>query len=358
MDQACQVSLDLEKPQVSSSSSIIYRANQGSHSKVDVDTDVINPEVTSDHCVSTDFSRTIQAGVELGFRGIQSILEGKQLVDIAGVTTETFNILLKRTERLIDDDCKLNREDRLLLFLMKLKTGLSFSALGAIFSIDRETVCHIFFQILEYLSCVTEDLIFWPAKNLVQDTMPKSLKDDYGNTRVIIDCTEFRMDAPSRIDHMVWCYSHCEYGFTIKVLICITPGGYICFKSKAAGGMMTDSQITIDSGLFDLLEEGDVVLADKSFAEIKTVLDASGKRVSVVMPPVLCEKQGFTQEEAEETYNVAIVRVHVKRIIQNLRIYKVFDKVHRCLFSHIDDLIHVCCVLVNFQPIDENDGGF
>ncbi|KAK0169369.1 hypothetical protein PV327_011619, partial [Microctonus hyperodae] len=50
-----------------------------------------------------------------------------------------------------------------------------------------------------------------------------------------------------------------------------------CHESKVAGGRKSDSQITMESGLIDYLEDGDIVLADKGFPEIRTVTDRSGK---------------------------------------------------------------------------------
>ncbi|KAJ8665163.1 hypothetical protein QAD02_006825 [Eretmocerus hayati] len=301
VDQECQVSFDVNEPQVPSSSFFVYRCDQGSHSNVEIQTDIIiNQKVTNDQGVGTDSSEPIQTEVELGFKGTQSISQEKQLLDLAGVSTDTFNTLLGRTKHLLDNKWKVKRQDRLLLFLMKLKTGLTFSALSALFLIDRKTVSRIFFQMLEHLVYSTKDFISWPSRDVVQDTMPKCFKDKYSSTRVIIDCTEFRMDIPSQIDERVWCYSHYKHGFTIKLLVCITPGGYICFRSKAAGGRMSDSQLTIDSGLLDLLEEGDVVLADKGFPEIKTVVDASGKKVLVVMPLFFVIKRNLLKKKLKK----------------------------------------------------------
>lgn len=121
--------------------------------------------------------------------------------------------------------------------------------------------------------------------------MPDCFLPDYSNTRVIIDCTEFRIDIPTSVDNRVFTYSQYKKNFTAKVLIGITPGGFISLRSDAAGGRKSDSQLTIESGLLDLLEDGDIVLADKGFPEIKTVIDASGKKVQMVMPPFLEKKK-------------------------------------------------------------------
>ena len=90
----------------------------------------------------------------------------------------------------------------------------------------------------------------------------------------------------------------------------------ISFKSKVTGGRNSDSQITIASHLVDLLENDDVVLVDKGFSEIKSTMDHSGKRVCLVMPPFLENKQEFTEKEARETHYIASVRSHVECIMQ------------------------------------------
>ena len=53
------------------------------------------------------------------------------------------------------------------------------------------------------------------------------------------------------------------------MLIGITPGGFIFFESKLAGGRKSDAQIRVESGLVNYLENGDIVWDDKGFPEIK-----------------------------------------------------------------------------------------
>ncbi|XP_044731816.1 uncharacterized protein LOC123294746 [Chrysoperla carnea] len=158
--------------------------------------------------------------------------------------------------------------------------------------------------------------------------------------------TEFNIEILANVDHRVYCYSHYKKDFTAKVLIGITPAGFICLKSKVAGRRKSDSQMTIESGLLDLLEDGDIVLADKGFPEIKTVIDASGKKLKMVMPPFLEKKSEFTIQETQETYSIAKVRIHVERIMQRLRLYQVLNKFPENVFHCVDDIIHICCVLL------------
>ncbi|GBP33311.1 hypothetical protein EVAR_30899_1 [Eumeta japonica] len=251
------------------------------------------------------------------FVGILSIKEDQQLLDLAGVTFNNFEFLVTRVE---SKKCKVSIKNRLLIFLMKMKTGLTFSALSVLFGVHRTTVSRIFQLILYDLTSATANLVFWPDKATVRATTPECFSPGYSDTRVIIDCTEFRIEVPPAVDDRVVCYSHYKKGFTAKVIIGITPGGFICFKSKVAGGRKTDSQMTVESGLLDLLETGDVVLDDKGFPEIKKVLDDSGREVKIVMPPFLTKKHEFSKEETQNTYEVARVRIHVERIMQRLRV--------------------------------------
>ncbi|XP_063634357.1 uncharacterized protein LOC134805000 [Cydia splendana] len=281
------------------------------------------------------------------FTGFRSIGEDEELIDLAGVTLDNFRFLLKRT---VDKHkYMVAKEDRLLIFLMKMKLGVTFSALSVLFGVHRTTVSRIFYLYLEELASATSNLIFWPSKSVVQRTMPDCFHPNYSNTRVIIDCTEFQIEVPSTVDNRVWCYSHYKKGFTAKVLIGITPGGFISFKSKVAGGRKSDSQITVESGLVDLLENGDIVLADKGFPQIKKFLDESGKEIGLVMPPFLKNNMNFSRDETDATYSIARVRIHVERIMQRLRLYQILNKIPQNLFCHIDDILHICCVLVNLQ---------
>ncbi|KAJ8676019.1 hypothetical protein QAD02_011805 [Eretmocerus hayati] len=371
VDQSCQATIFLNQNQVEPYS-LFYVSReiyQDGKCDVGIQTDICvnNREIRSVHKKFCDkASATVKSVMndacigpstsicdhnhELCFRGLDTIEDEQQLVDLAGVSFETFDLLYSRIGRLDSKNWKIDKRNRLLIFLTKLKSGLTYSALSAIFCVSRSTVSRIFLGILDHLVQATQDFVFWPKRELVQATMPECFKAHFANTRVVIDCTEFRIEIPSDLDNRVWCYSHYKHGFTGKVLIGITPSGFISFVSKVAGGRKSDSQITIDSGLIKLLEEGDTVLADKGFPDFKTIVDDSGKNILVVMPPFLEDRTEFTMQETEDTYNIASVRIHVERIMQRLRIHKILDKIPTHLFKYVDDIVHMCCVLVNLQP--------
>lgn len=282
------------------------------------------------------------------FQGYSSINNDEELLDLTGVSRANFEFLLKLFE--FPNKIIVSKEDRVCIMLMKIKTGLTFSAIGALFRIHRTTVAKIFFSCLEQLRFKTTNLVYWPDQEAVRASTPGCFKPDYSDTRVILDCTEFRIETPSTVENRVFCYSHYKHGFTFKVLFGITPSGFISFKSNAYGGRISDSHITVDSGIIKLLEHGDKILADKGFPEVQSSIDKSGKKIILLMPPFLKNKGEFSQEETEDTYKTARLRIHVERIMQRLRTYRVLDKIPEYLFTHMDDIIHICSVLVNLQP--------
>jgi len=168
---------------------------------------------------------------------------------------------------------------------MKIKLDLCFSALSVLFNVNRTTVNRIFFNILDILCFKTKNLIFWPSKHTITETLPETFETHYPNTRCIIDCTEIKVEQPPTVEQIVYMYSHYKGCYTIKFLAAITPSGAVSFISKCYGGRSSDSFITNDCGFLTKLEPGDQILADKGFPGIKTKCE--NNNTILVMPPIL-----------------------------------------------------------------------
>ena len=135
--------------------------------------------------------------------------------------------------------------------------------------------------------------------------MPPSFKALFPHTRVIIDCSEIHIQKPKGIQSRVQMYSSYKGGYTIKFLVSISPSGEITFISKTFGGRATDTEITTQSGLLELLERGDQVLADKGFPHIKE--DVNRARAFLVMPPFKSGNLQFTSSQNKDGYQCASV---------------------------------------------------
>ena len=126
--------------------------------------------------------------------------------------------------------------------------------------------------------------------------------------------------------------------------------------SKCWGGRVSDKTITQESGFLQLLDPGDVVLADWSF----TIADDVGLfGAKLEIPAFTRGKKQLTQWEVEYSARLAKVRIHIERVIGHLKnkytilkgtlpisIVKHEDDNE---FAFIDKIVTVCAALTNLS---------
>jgi len=95
--------------------------------------------------------------------------------------------------------------------------------------------------------------------------MPKCFQELYPATRVIVDATEVFVKIPALPEIQQMTFSSYKNHNTFKALVGISPGGVITFVSKLYPGSINDQMLTKKSGLLELLEKGDSVMADRGF---------------------------------------------------------------------------------------------
>jgi len=131
------------------------------------------------------------------------------------------------------------------------------------------------------------------------------------------------------------------------MFVCVTPAGAVSFVSSLYAGSISDKHITQVSGLLDLLESGDTVMADKGFL-IADLLAQRGCKL--VMPTFLSHKGQFSVDKANLNKIVANLRVHVERANRRFKEYHLFDSpISLTLAGSINQLWTVACLLTNFQ---------
>ena len=111
-------------------------------------------------------------------------------------------------------------------------------------------------------------------------------------------------------------HPHCKNHNTYKALIGISPGGAITFVSKLFPGSISDKELTRKSGILDLLESGDSVMADRGF-DIQDDLTPLGVKVNI--PPFLRGKKQLDEDERIETRRIASLRIHVERAMERIK---------------------------------------
>ena len=241
----------------------------------------------------------------------------------------------------------LRLEDQLFLFLCKVKLGLFEQDLAVRFGISISTVSRMLITWTNFLYCVLGSLPIWPSRKQVNTTMPDQFKELFPNCRVIIDCMEMKVQTPSSLLLHSEFYSSYKSSTTLKSLIGITPAGAISFISSLYTGSISDKEITRRSGIIELLEPGDGVMADKGFT-IEDLLIPIKCHLNI--PPFLRAKPQFSLEDVQKTQRIAKLRIHVERAIRRVKEYHIFDAiVPLSLASSVNQLWTICCILTNFQ---------
>ena len=165
-----------------------------------------------------------------------------------------------------DPRFKLSLMEQFVLTLMKLRLNLCRKDLAYRFNISKTTVTNYIEKFINIMHVrLPAALLVWPDREALVKTMPLSFRTNYPNCITILDCFEVRCDICSNIVDKASCYSSYKACHICKYLIGMSPQGAINFASKGYGGRISDVQIVKESGLLDLIESGDVVMADRGF---------------------------------------------------------------------------------------------
>ena len=150
------------------------------------------------------------------------------------------------------------------------------------FGVSEASVCKIVTTWVCLLAKIFDGtLLRWPTREEVKGQFPKSFKK-YPDTRVIIDATEFFIEKPTSPCAQKATWSDYKHHNTLKLLVGIAPCGAFTFISKLWSGSTSDRKIVQESGLIDLLEKGDNLMADRGF-NIRDLLIRRGVKLNI--PP-------------------------------------------------------------------------
>ena len=185
----------------------------------------------------------------------------------------------------------------------------------------EDTVSRKVFTWANYLYFFLGVQPIWPSREVVLKYKPQVFKDLYPSTRVIIDCTEIKVQVPSSLLLQSQMYSSYKSGTTLKSLVGITPHGAVSFVSSLYTGSISDKELTKCCGILDLFERNDGVMADKGF-NIDDLLRSKG--VQLNLPPYLLNHAEFSPKEVKETNTIAKIRIHVERAIRLIKKFHLF----------------------------------
>ena len=142
-------------------------------------------------------------------------------------------------------------------------------------------------------------------------------------------------------------WSDYKHHNTVKLLVAVTPQGSVAFISKLWGGRASDRHIVTKSRFLSYLMPGDQVLADRGFTVREELLVC---RAELVVPPAAKGKAQMTAKDVAPTKKVANVRIHVERVIQRVKRFRLLSQtIPISLLTKLNDAVVVCCAITNMQ---------
>ena len=238
--------------------------------------------------------------------------------------------------------------EEIFLVLVRLRLGLLEEDLAYRFGVSQSTVSRIIITWINFLYLQLKQIPLWSPKALVMSYMPKEFKEKYPSTRVVIDATEVFIEQPALPELQQLTYSNYKNHNTFKGLIGISPSGVVTFVSDLYPGSISDKELTRRSGLLELLQPGDSVMADRGFS-IEEDLALVGARLNI--PPFLRGKDQLSENELVEARRIASLRIHVERSMEQIKNFHIFDKLlPPSLIDTSNQIFFICAVLTNFNP--------
>ena len=237
--------------------------------------------------------------------------------------------------------------DELFLFLVRVRLGLFEQDLAHRFQIHISSVSRKITTWANYLYFLLGTQPIWASREQIDECMPQAFRDIYPTTQVIIDCTELYAQTPSSLLLQSQLYSSYKSNTTLKGLVGIAPHGAVTFVSSLYTGSISDKEITRCSGILDLLEANDSVMADKGF-DIEKLLSSKG--VELNLPPFLESRGQFPINQIHDTKTIAKLRIHVERAIRRIKEFHIFDsEIPMNMLGSVNQIYTVVCLLTNFQ---------
>lgn len=278
---------------------------------------------------------------QIGYQGFGSIKTDEECMDLTGVNKNIFKFLLDSASRNSEKD-KIDENDKLSIFLMIFRTGLCYTNLAIFLNVNRITISKTFNYFLDYFSERLPNLVFWQNNGVLLASRPDRFQEAFGDCKVMITCTEIKVEVLPGIDTRIYCYVLFKKTENSEERL---PCGFVCLKTRLDGGNPSESQIAVEVALSDVLESNDALLT--SFPKIIVKLKDDGKKAFTLIPPFLKKKYERTKEEY---LNVPGVRFHMGKIMHRMRVFKILSEIPNHLINRADDIIMICCVLVNLEP--------
>jgi hypothetical protein len=237
--------------------------------------------------------------------------------------------------------------NQFILMVVRIRQDIDYLPLSYMCGISQFTAQNIFVTWVNFCAKTWSEINVWPVQDLVRYYSPDDFKAKFPMTRVIVDGTEIPIKKPSNPRAQRATFSSYKNRNTAKVVVGSTPGGLISYVSPAYGGSASDRQIIERSGLPQMCDMGDSIMADKGF-NVQDLFAAND--VTVNIPSFFRKKNRMSGKQVLADRKIASKRVHIERLIGLMKTYKILlsplPPAETALASQI---VSVCVMLCNFR---------
>lgn len=322
-------------------------------------------------CVTAD--KAVQT-IPIQFASYERCKKSSKFKFFTGLSVEDFNALFNliggakviRTLKLHYDqktpvklrETALTSEDKLFLFLLRLRRGMPLEEMSEIFNLSIGMISLLFYAMtrLIYLTFkAMEEEMFVSAEHQKKN-MPKKMRH-FHNLRVLLDGASFYIETPSNFEQQGNTFSPYKSHNVLLFSIGISCTGATIFCSDGMEGIMSDKEVILKSGLLDRLSKGDGVMTDRGY-ELTAELQAIG--CYFYKPPNQgSDRLEFTPEEEILTKAIASARIYTEHAIADIKDNRLLrGTIPLTMLPLLGDLVYIAAYLRNFSTCRIRDRRF
>lgn len=260
--------------------------------------------------------------------------------------------VVRREDNVLDSSPQRNLRhiDEFFMFCMHLSLGQKEVVLARTFGLSLTRVRQILITWSNYLYLLLGSIGIWMTQTQIRQAIPLKLLQHCQNVRVVIASTEIGCDQkPDGCSEKV--SNHTNFA-KYKALIGVAPCGSITFVSKLFPGFLSNEELMRVSGILDLLQPGDQLVADKDF-DIERLLKDFGVEL------LRCPSKRKLHFESMDVKARLVPRLLAlaKRAVKQIKEYQILDSPISLSFAETgNQMWSCCCMMVNYQgsldPLD------
>lgn len=245
---------------------------------------------------------------------------------------------------------KLQLIDEFFMFCLCVAAGLPERVLAEIFQVCASKVRCVLITWSNYLYLVLGSVQIWMTQEQVRQTMPVKFQQYRPNLRAIVDSIQLRCESLEAHTPHSETFSTNKSYTSFRALIGVAPCGAITFASKLFACSITERELTRQSGILELLEPGDGIMADKGFLIERLVEDVGAK---LIIPDFKYQSQ-FRMETTGNSKAIARLHLLVEQAIRRIKEYHIWDSpVPFTLSGTVNEIWSCCCMMANYQCVEE-----